>query len=132
MRTLPMALALEIYDVSWWQRLRLDDVWVLPIPLAERLFDFAINAGRTNAIRSLQQVLNVLNKQQSLWEDLPADGRALGPRTLGALQTYIRLNRNKDAVERITMLMFSMQNYHYVNMSLARPENETFTNGWVS
>lgn len=132
MRTMPKQLAFEIYDLGWWSKMFLDDVWELSIPLAERLFDFGINAGRANAGRCLQEILNVLNKEQKLWPDLVIDG-GIGPKTIDALRAYVNVNRrDPEAIEKLTMMMFSAQNYHYVLISLKRAANEEFTNGWVN
>jgi lysozyme family protein len=132
MQTMPKQLAFEIYDLGWWSRLRLDDVWKLSIPLAERIFDFGINAGRGNAGRSLQEILNVLNKEQKLWPDIAMDG-AVGQKTIDALKAYVNANRrDPEAIEKLTMMMFSAQNYHYVQISLKRAANEEFTNGWMN
>lgn len=132
MRTMPKQLAFEIYDVGWWSRLRLDDVWELSIPLAERIFDFGINAGRANAGRSLQEILNVLNKEGTLWPDIAMDG-GIGQKTIDALKAYVNANRrDPEAIEKLTMMMFSAQNYHYVQISLKRAANEEFTNGWMN
>lgn len=132
MQTMPKQLAFEIYDVGWWSKLRLDDVWELSIPLAERIFDFGINAGRANAGRSLQEILNVLNKEGTLWPDIAMDG-GVGQKTIDALKAYVNANRrDPEAIEKLTMMMFSAQNYHYVQISLKRAANEEFTNGWMN
>lgn len=132
MRTMPKQLAFEIYDLGWWAKLRLDDIWELSIPLAERIFDFGINAGRANAGRSLQEILNVLNKEQKLWSDIAMDG-GVGQKTIAALEAYIQANRkDPEAIEKLTMMMFSAQNWHYVQISLKRAKNEAFTNGWMN
>lgn len=133
MKTMPKELAYDIYRQGWWDRLNLSTIAQYSWPLAERLFDFGINAGRANCAESFQKVLNVLNKQQKLWPDINPLGTIIGPVTIKAFTRAMEVNAN-DAhfVEKLTMMMFSMQNYHYVNISLAREKNETFTNGWVN
>lgn len=132
MKTMPKQMAFEIYDLGWWAKMRLDEVWELSIPLAERMFDFGINAGRANAIRSLQEILNVLNKEGTLWPDIAMDG-GIGQKTIDALKAYVNANRrDPEAIEKLTMMMFSAQNYHYVQISLKRAANEEFTNGWMN
>ena len=132
MRTMPKDLAYEIYDKGWWQKLYLDQVFAHSAPLAERMFDFAINAGRGNCGRCFQMILNVLNKQQSLWPDLVIDGN-VGPGTMKAFDAFMRTNaKDAHAVHKLTMMLFSAQNWHYVLISLDRERNETFTNGWMN
>lgn len=130
MRTLPVELAFDIYKRGWWDRMLLDEVAKRSMPLAERLFDFGINAGRANAVKSFQMLLNSLNKAQSLYPDLVIDG-GLGKGTISALEAYLAANRNnRAAVEQLTLFMFAAQSWHYVNISLSREANEEFTNGW--
>lgn len=129
MRTLPLDLAYEIYDLGWWQRLGLDRVLKLSDSLAERMFDFGINAGRANAVRSLQRVLNVMNKRGTLWSDLDPDG-GWGEKTYKALETCLRMS--DENLSNVEYVMFCMQTYHYVEISEKREANETFTNGWFN
>lgn len=128
MRQMPKSLAYEIYDLGWWQRMNLDVIWDINPYLAERIFDFGINAGRINAGRSLQRVLNVSNRRAKDYADLPTTGN-IGPMTIDALRAFLARNPNSGCDE-LTMMMFSMQNYHYVDISEKREANESFTNGW--
>lgn len=129
MRTLPIELAYEIYDLGWWKKLFLDDVILLSDALAERLFDFGINAGRSNAVMSLQRVLNVMNKKGSLWQDISADG-GMGKNTLSALKKCLSISA--DNASNVEFAMFGMQTYHYLSISEKREANESFTNGWFN
>lgn len=128
MRELPIELAYRIYDDGWWKRMKLDEIWKLSPFLAERIFDFGINAGRANAVVSLQRVLNVSNRKERDYDDLTVDG-GMGNKTLNALSMFLERNAS-NGVEEMTMMMFSMQNYHYVKISEDREANESFTNGW--
>ncbi len=129
MRTMPRELAYEIYDLGWWQRLGLDSVLKLSDALAERMFDFGINAGRGNAVRSLQRVLNVMNKRGTLWPDLNPDG-IWGNVTYKTLEKCLTMS--DENLSNVEYVMFGMQTYHYVDISEKREANETFTNGWFN
>lgn len=131
MRTMPKALAFDIYVRGWWDKMQLDTILSINPTLADRVFDFAINAGRENCGKSLKRVLNVLNRAQQDYEDLPVDTGTVGAKTMAALKAYVAKN-GVDASDKLTMMMFSMQNYHYVAISEAREKNEKFTNGWVN
>lgn len=131
MRTMPKALAFDIYVRGWWDKMQLDTILSINPTLADRVFDFAINAGRENCGKSLKRVLNVLNRAQQDYEDLPVDTGTVGAKTMAALKAYVAKN-GADASDKLTMMMFSMQNYHYVAISEAREKNEKFTNGWVN
>lgn len=128
MRQMPKSLAYEIYDVAWWRRMSLDAIWEINPYLAERIFDFGINAGRANAVRALQRILNVSNRGGTDYPDIAVDG-GLGPTTLATLNAFLKRNPN-EGCDQLTMMMFSMQNYHYVDISEKRHANESFTNGW--
>lgn len=130
MKTLPTELAYAIYTRGWWNKMRLDDILEINPMLADRVFDFAINAGRDNCGKSLQRVLNSLNRLQADYADLVVDG-GVGQKTIDALRAFIKKN-GIESSDKITMLMFSMQNYHYIAISEAREKNEKFTNGWVN
>lgn len=129
MKTLPLNLALEIYDLGWWAPLYLDQVYKMSPALAERLFDFSINAGRANAVKSLQRVLNVMNKKATVYRDIVVDG-GMGEGTLAALRSCV--NSSKDSVLNLELAMFGMQTYHYIKISEDREANESFTNGWLN
>lgn len=129
MRTLPLNLALEIYDLGWWKAMKLDEVFSLSPDLAERMFDFGINAGRANAGKALQRVLNVLNKKGTLYKDISVDG-SIGPGTISALTACIK--SSKETVLNLELAMFGMQTYHYIDISEKREDNESFTNGWLN
>lgn len=131
MRTMPKALAFDIYVRGWWDKMQLDTILAINPTLADRVFDFAINAGRENCGKSLKRVLNVLNRAQQDYEDLPVDTGTVGAKTMAALKAYVAKN-GLEASDKLTMMMFSMQNYHYVAISEAREKNEKFTNGWVN
>lgn len=68
-RALTRAEAAAIYETRYWNAVRGDD---LPGGLDLAVFDFAVNAGPSRAVRTLQAVLGVA-----------VDGR-FGPATLGA------------------------------------------------
>lgn len=132
MRTLPISLAYEIYDLGWWRKMKLDDVAVRSVELAEKLFDFGINAGRFNAVSSLQRLLNVCNRGQKLYANIKPDG-GMGNLTLTALDGYLASNA-ADADKQIAFNLACMQVYHYVNISEKRAgeKNEEFTRGWLN
>lgn len=128
MRDLPKSTAFEIYDKMWWQRLRLDQVLQYHPLLADRLFDYSINAGRANAVKSLQRILNSLNNQEKFWPDQTVDG-AMGPATLRAIEA-LKQKRGQEGIAILTMALTHCQTYHYLDISEKRKANETFTYGW--
>jgi lysozyme family protein len=71
MRALTKEQVLPLYRKEYWDAVRADE---LPTGLDYLLFDFGVNAGPTQAIRTLQRCLGVT-----------ADG-IFGPKTMAAIQ----------------------------------------------
>ena len=128
MRNLTRELALEIYRKGWWARMRLDQILAWNPLLADRMFDFGINAGRANCIKSLQRILNVLNRQGKLYADIDADG-GIGTLTMNALQGFLKA-RGADGFNRLMFALTSHQVTYYTEISEKRAANEEFTYGW--
>lgn len=128
MRNLPIELAYHIYYISWWRKMMLDRVAIYSENLAKLMFDFGINAGRKNCIRALQKILTVHNRGGKLYKDLTVDGY-IGGKTLDGLTGYLEAPY-EDQLEKLLFHMHSCRDYHYIDISNSREQNETFTNGW--
>ncbi|ANZ50079.1 putative peptidoglycan domain protein [Erwinia phage vB_EamM_Parshik] len=128
MRNLTRQMALDIYKKGWWDRMRLDRILAWNPLLADRMFDFGINAGRANCIKSLQRILNVLNRQGKLYADISADG-GIGPATMTALEGFLKA-RGTDGFNRLMFALTSHQVSYYTEISEKRVQNEEFTYGW--
>lgn len=130
MRTLPEALAFEIYVKGWWDKLQLDRVVAISPVLADRMFDWGINAGRQRGVFALQRLLNSLNRQGRDYIDIDVDG-GVGTQTIDALKAYIA-RRGKDGLRSLCINHSGMQTAYYVEVSEKRAKNEEFTNGWLT
>lgn len=128
MRDLTIDEAFDIYDRGWWKRMRLDEIMTYSPMLADRMFDFGINAGRGNCIKSLQRILNVLNRDGKLYSDIDADG-GIGRLTLDALAGYAKA-RKEEGVKRLAFVLSCHQVTYYTEISEKRKDNEEFTYGW--
>lgn len=129
MKTLPEALAMEIYVQGWWVPLKLDAVHDIHPVLCDRLFDWGINAGRQRGVFALQDLLNVCNRQGKDYADITVDGQ-MGPGTLGALKAFFA-KRGRAGLRYLITTHSGMQNSYYVDISKSRAANEEFTNGWL-
>lgn len=96
--------AKEIYRTDFWNRIKADQ---LPEQLRLHVFDFAVNAGVSKAILSLQQVAGV-----------KTDG-IIGNLTVAASK---KVSPWDYAGERIR---------HYVAIVRKRPKDLVFLNGWM-
>jgi lysozyme family protein len=128
MRELPIDLAYHIYYNSWWRRLMLDRLAIYSVPLTKLMFDFGINAGRKNAVKALQKILNVHNRKALLYKDLETDGY-MGGKTLDALVGYLDAPYS-DQLEKLLFHVHALRDTHYIDIALAREANEDFSNGW--
>ena len=114
-------LVKEHYRVHFWTPLRGDEISSFEV--ASRLFDIAVNAHPVNAIRFLQEALNLLNRNGKSWEELIEDG-LMGPKTLGTLK--------KAKEKHVTRLLEVLQGMHYVELVRRKPSQERFLRGWLS
>ncbi len=126
MRALPLETARAIYRADYWDALGLDTVAAWHAPLALHLFDIAVNMGTASAGRFLQRALNLMNRGQRLFADLPVDG-ALGPGTAAALQ---RLGEGDKPL--LLRLVQAYQGRRYIEIIEHDPTQERFTRGWIA
>jgi len=124
-------MAIWIFKVSWWDRLACDALHEIHPFIADRIFDFGVNAGRSNAALSLQIVLNVLNREEKDYPDVTEDGKlsATGE-TVKALNAFYKKNGQRGLL-RLLQLVIGEHSHHYVEISRKRKANERFTNGWA-
>lgn len=127
-RDLTEEMAYWVYKTQWWDRMRCTEIHAIHPFLADRVFDFAINAGRALGVKTLQRILNVCNRQGKDYSDITPDG-GVGPATLGALRAYVD-KRGKDGIATLIQLQFSLQGNHYVTLAEKDPTQEDFVNGW--
>lgn len=130
MKDLTVAQALDIYDRGWWKRMWLDQVLEINPAIADRLFDFGINSGRTNAVKTLQRLLNSLNRQGKIYGDIDPDG-GMGKNTLAALKAF-QAARGAAGVNVLAFALTCHQVAYYTDISEKRQANEEFTYGWYN
>lgn len=129
MRNLTKEMAFFIYDVEYWQKMRLDDILKRCPALADKMFDVGINAGWNTAGQWLQLILNVANKRQTFYKDLVIDGN-VGSVTIAALDSLYKARGVKQSNWNLVKLFICKQGAHYVDISFKREENEDFLWGW--
>lgn len=118
------ALAKELYKKLYWDINRCDDINEYNICL--ELFDVSVNMGPFWAAKFLQQALNALNKNQSLFQDLSVDGR-IGPATLAAVKIIV----SRNEVSELVLWMNVLQGARYLEIMQGNPSQETFARGWA-
>jgi lysozyme family protein len=128
MRNLSTDAAFYLYDVEFWGKMQLDNVFSLHPLIADKMFDIGINAGKTRSVTFLQEFLNVNNNGQKLYADLVVDG-GIGTKTFSALQGFVTA-RGKDGLKTLLHCLIARQTSYYTDISMAREANERFTWGW--
>lgn len=130
MRDLPRARAAAIYERIYWRAPGFDRIATRAPVLAAELFDTGVNMGTAVATGFLQRALNALNRGQSDYPDLVADG-AIGAATLGALDAF--LARRGPAGEAVLVkAVDALQGERYLHLAERRPANEAFLYGWLA
>lgn len=94
--------------------------------VAMAVFDTAVNLGSYKSILFLQQGLNLLNRNGTLYPDLVEDG-SIGPKTLAALKQY----QEKDQPAYLCMIILILRGSHYINFMKKSPIQEKFARGWL-
>lgn len=129
-RAMPRAVAVDIYRRIYWEAPGFDRIATRAPALAAELFDTGVNMGTATATGFLQRALNALNRGQSDYPDLAADG-AVGARTLAALDAFLA-RRGKAGEAVLVKAIDALQGERYVALAERRPANEAFLYGWLA
>lgn len=130
MQELPYSLATTIYRKKYWDLLHLDDVAGIAYELAYELLDTAVNTGPEFAGRSLQRLLNVLNRNQRDYADIPVDA-LVGPATLVALRSFHE-KRGTEGLHVLFVALNVLQGAFYIELTERQQKDEEFIYGWLS
>jgi len=122
--------AARIYRQEYWDALQLSEVAQRSVAVADELFDTAVNMGQGTAARFLQRCLNVLNRQQRDWLDMPVTGQ-INRQTLDALWIYYDVR--KELAEPVLLRMLNcLQGARYIEIAEQRQKDEAFVFGWFN
>ena len=124
---------LEVQVQDFFKRLYWDAIHLDTCPsqsIAHELFDTAVNMGPAIAINFLQQVLNVLNRQESLYTDIAEDG-GYGVQTHDAFTAFFQ-KVPKDRWRAMYALLNCLQGHRYITIAKSRPTQEDFMYGWAT
>lgn len=110
------------YKAEFWDPMKCD---LMPDEIADEMFDTGVNQGPGQAALYLQQALNLLNRNATLYPDLKEDGK-VGQNTISALTTYLR----KDTAMELLVWMNVLQGAKYAAIMQADPSQEKYARGW--
>lgn len=130
MRDFPRPFAQRIFRSRYWEEPGLDRIAALAPGLASELFDTGVNMGTSIPGKFLQRTLNVLNRSQSDYPDLVADGR-IGPMTVMALRKFLKL-REAEGEKVLIKAADALQGARYIEIAEDREANEAFVYGWLA
>lgn len=110
------------YKEKYFDPFRGDD---MPKELALEMFDTGVNMGTGRAVKFMQVALNVLNRNQKLYQDQVEDGD-YGPTTHKCLYAYLQT----DSEVLLCKIINVLQGNHYINYMKKSPKQEKYARGW--
>lgn len=129
MRTLPIQFAQDLYVDEYYLTPKFNLVAEVSQMIAQEMFDTGINVGYSLPSKWLQQLLNVLNNQQTFYKDIAEDGK-IGSGTCAALRAYLS-KRGKEGERELHNMFNVMQGYHYISLAINKESQEKFVYGWI-
>ncbi len=129
MRDLPEAKAREIYRGQYVIAPGFGLVANVSPLIAAELVDTGVNMGPAIPSGFLQRALNALNRQQSDYPDIVADGK-VGPATVRSLTAYLA-KRGAEGERRLLALLNALQGHRYLSLAEGSPSQESFLYGWL-
>lgn len=114
-KNLTLDMAKEIYRNDYWLPMKCDEIEDQGV--AAELFDFGVNAGHRQAVKTAQEAVTLL------WKDIKVDGK-IGPQTVQALNGY----KHPD---RLVVTMKSLRAMYYINLVREKPALGKFIGGWL-
>ncbi|MGQ3101035.1 MAG: glycoside hydrolase family 108 protein [Sphingopyxis solisilvae] len=130
MRNLPRSQAREIYRKIYWLKPGFDKIATRAPIVAAEMFDTGINMGVGTAAGFLQRALNALNRLARDYPDVAVD-RAVGPRTLAALDGYLKA-RGRGGEGVLLKALEALQGERYIALAEKNPSQEAFVYGWLA
>jgi len=127
---MPLSFAISIYSHKYFDVINFDSIEHLSEKIAGEVADTAVNMGTKRAGIFLQRALNVLNKNQALYNDLVVDG-SIGSETIKALRAYFS-RRGRKGEDVLFKMLNSLQGAFYVTLAERRTKDERFIFGWFS
>ena len=117
-------LVQNFYKKEFWDKLKCEKV--SSFETQQELFDTAVNMGKPRAVKFLQRTVNILNRNQTLYEDVEVDG-VIGEETLNAIQKLLKY----DDVALIVLWMNVLQGAHYAQIIERNSVFERYARGWM-
>ena len=127
MISLPKEMAADIYYSDYIAKPGYLPLIKLSPALGEEVVDSGVNAGPSRSSLWFQKSLNALNRGGMDYASVAEDGK-LGPASLTAYQSLVRVRGRVDACKMMIKLMDSHQIQHYLSLK----SMSMFTPGWIN
>jgi lysozyme family protein len=111
-KNLTLVQAKAIYEKDYWVAARCN---LLPYPLSLAVFDYAVNAGPSKAIKSLQSVCGT--SPDGLW----------GTNTVNKVNESLR----KWGVKGLALQLCQERSNFYIDLTIKKPAQIKFLKGWL-
>lgn len=111
----------NFYRVEFWNKIDGDKLNKQSI--ANELFDTSVIMSVMEAVKMLQQSLNLLNRNGKNYPDIFMDGK-MGPTTLNTVNNF-----DEEAV--LLRSLNTLQGSHFIASCLKDPSQEEFYRGWL-
>lgn len=128
MKDLPLATAVAIAKVQYWDVLGLDDVAAVSPAVAAELFDTGYLSGTSVAALFFQKALNLFNRGGADYAEVAEDGHA-GKLTAYAFAQYAA-KRGADAERVMLRALNDQQGAFFMELGRRVPKDEDFEFGW--
>lgn len=128
-REAPYSLVYEIYELHFWKKMYLDDIWEISPLICDCMMNWGINSGTTRPVKTLQRHITLSNNGGKLYPDIVADG-FFGPKSLKGLHDYLRTFEGKRPLYKLVMSLIAGQWDFYGDITEAREANQRFFVGW--
>lgn len=129
MKDMPRDVAVAIYIKNYVNAPGFNRIEAVSERIAEEMIDTGVNVGTSFPAIWLQRTLNVLNQQGRFYPDLEVDGK-IGRKTVDSLKSVLA-KRGAEGERVILNMLNAFQAVRYLEITEARPSNETFFYGWM-
>ena len=120
-KNLSLEDARGLYYKNYWNTKRAR-LWKLPDSIAIEVFDTAVNMGSSRAFKMLQESLNLLNRNETRFDDLKVDGW-IGDATIKAIEKV----KESELLKVLNGLQFT----RYLEIVKNNESQERFFAGWI-
>ena len=119
-------MVVMFYKPKYWDKFRGDDIQSQAI--ADEMLDIAVNMGVSTANKFLQIALNVLNRNQKIYNNIDTDG-IVGNKTISTLNTF--MDKSGD-IKFLIKILNILQGNRYIDIMLRDESQEKYCRGWLN